>query len=264
MNAMGERDFVPFFLFLIRSAEAGANFVRDRTRSLIMEYMIDVLSPKTRNRFLLGIAVSLFCFASNATAQNYIGGSFSISNNVNQVSSSSERRNNSFGVKVAPDFGRELGERWAVGIRPTLGFNRNTGGSQKDYVFSFGVNPYARYQLLTAKRFGLWAEASPYLRYNLSRTKSEGVGGSYSNESRILNYGIQLLPVLTYQLGRHVSLETQLNIFSFALNGTHSANISHTSNSTQTSGTFTCGLSATSKDILGSLGDITLGFLYHF
>ena len=55
------------FLFLIGGGEAGANFVRDRTRSLIMEYMIDVLSPKTRNRFLLGIAVSLFCFASNAT-----------------------------------------------------------------------------------------------------------------------------------------------------------------------------------------------------
>ena len=226
--------------------------------------MIGLFSQKTWTAFLLGIAVSMFCCAGNASAQNYVGGSFNISNNVGHVSSSSERRNNSFGVKVAPDFGLELGERWAVGIRPTLGFNRNTGGSQKDYVFSFGVNPYARYQLLTAKRFGLWAEASPYLRYNLSRTKSEGVGGSYSNESRILNYGIQLLPVLTYQLGRHVSLETQLNIFSFALNGTHSANISHTTNTSQTSDTFTCGLSATSKDILGSMGDITLGFLYHF
>lgn len=225
--------------------------------------MIDFFSPKTRNGFFLGIAVSLFCFASNATAQNYIGGSFSISNTVSQVSSSGNQRNQ-FGFNVAPDFGRELGERWAVGIRPTLGFNRNTGGSQKDYVLSFGVNPYARYQLLTAKRFGLWAEASPYLRYNLSRTKSEGVGGSYSNESRLLNYGIQFLPVLTYHLSSHISLETQLNIFSFALNGTHSATISHTSNSSQTSDTFTCGLSATSKDILGSLGDITLGFLYHF
>ena len=225
--------------------------------------MIDFFSPKTRNGFFLGIAVSLFCFASNATAQNYIGGSFSISN-TNTPGSSSGDRQNHFRFNVAPDFGRELGERWAVGIRPTLGFNRNTGGSQKDYVLSFGVNPYARYQLLTAKRFGLWAEAGPYLNYSFSRTKSEGVGGSYSNESRILNYGIQLLPVLTYHLSSHISLETQLNIFSFALNGTHSATISHTSNSSQTSDTFTCGLSATSKDILGSLGDITLGFLYHF
>lgn len=225
--------------------------------------MIDFFSPKNRNGFLLGIAVSLFCFASNATAQNYIGGSFSISNTVSQVSSSGNQRNQ-FGFNVAPDFGRELGERWAVGIRPTIGFSCNTVGSQNDYVFSLGVNPYARYQLLTAKRFGLWAEAGPYLNYSFSRTKSEGVGGSYSNESRILNYGIQLLPVLTYHLSSHISLETRLNLFSVSLNGTHSANISHTTNNAQTSGSFTCGLSATSKDILGSLGDISLGFLYHF
>ena len=228
-----------------------------------MDYMSRSFSCKTRNVFLLGLAVSLFCCAGNASAQNYIGGSFSISNSVSQVSSSGNQRNQ-FGFNVAPDFGRELGERWAVGIRPTLGFNSNTFGNQDDNVFSLGVNPYARYQLLTAKRFGLWAEAGPYLNYSLSRTKSEGVGGSYSNESRILNYGIQLLPVLTYHLSSHISLETRLNLFSVALNGTHSTNVSHTTNNAQTSDTFTWGLSASSKNILSSLGDITLGFLYHF
>ena len=227
-----------------------------------MEYMIAVFSPKTRNRFLLGIAVSLFCFASNATAQNYIGGSFGIST-VSQVSSSSNR-GNLYGFNVAPDFGRELGERWVVGIRPTFGFSRRAITNQANHAFSFGVNPYARYKFLTVNRFDLWAETSPYMKGSLSRTKSEDVAGSYSNESRYLDYGIQLLPVLTYQLGRHVSLETQLNVFSVAFNGSHSTSISHDTNTIQTSGTFTCGLSATSKDILGSLGDITLGFLYHF
>lgn len=250
------------FLFLIGGGEAGANFVRDRTRSLIMEYMIDVLSPKTRNRFLLGIAVSLFCFASNATAQKYIGGSFSISNTNTPRSSSGDRQNH-FRFNVAPDFGRELGEKWAVGIRPTLGFTRiftNPVGQ----AFSLELNPYARYKFLSVNRFGLWAEAGSDLSYKLSRTKFEGGADSYSNESRTLNYGIQLLPVLTYQLGRHVSLETRLNIFSVALNGSHFTNISSTTNTASTSDSFTCGLSATSEDILGSLGDITLGFLYHF
>ena len=228
-----------------------------------MEYMIEVFSPKNRNRFLLGIAVSLFCFASNATAQNYIGGSFSISNKVSQVSTSSDRHY-LFGFNVAPDFGRELGERWALGIRPTFGFSRSALPNQANHAFSFGVNPYARYKFLTVNRFGLWAETSPYLNGRLSRTKSEDVAGSYSSESRFLDYGIQLLPVLTYQLGRHVSLETRLNVFSVDLSGWHSISISHDTNTTQTSGLFTCGLSATSKDILGSLGDITLGFLYHF
>ena len=225
--------------------------------------MIDPFSPKIRNGFLLGIAVSLFCFASNATAQNYIGGSFSISNTNTPGSSSSDRQNR-FGFNVAPDFGRELGERWAVGIRPTLGFTRITSANLVGQAFSLGLNPYARYKFLIVNRFGLWAEAGSDLSYKLSRTKSEGGADSYSNESRTLNYGIQLLPVLTYQLGRHVSLETRLNIFSVALNGSHFTNISHTTNTASTSDSFSCGLSATSKDILGSLGDITLGFLYHF
>ncbi|MBO6083171.1 MAG: hypothetical protein J6P46_09160 [Bacteroidales bacterium] len=137
------------------------------------------------------------------------------------------------------------------------------GGSQEGISFSFGVNPYARYQLLTVKRFGLWAEASPYLNYSLSRSKAEGVGGSYSSESRSLNYGIQILPVLTYHLSSHISLEAQLDIFSVALNGTHSTSISPTT-TTQTSDYLSCGLSATSKSILSSLGDISIGFLYHF
>ena len=224
--------------------------------------MIAVFSPKTRNRFLLGIAVSLFCFASNATAQNYIGGSFGIST-VSQVSSSSNR-GILYGFNVAPDFGRELGERWVVGIRPTFGFSRRAITNQANHAFSFGVNPYARYKFLTVNRFGLWAEAGSDLSYKLSRSKYEGGADSYWTGSRSLNYGIQLLPVLTYQLGRHVSLETRLNIFSVALNGSHFTNISHTTNTASTSDSFSCGLSATSKDILGSLGDITLGFLYHF
>ena len=102
--------------------------------------MIDFFSPKTRNGFLLGIAVSLFCFASNATAQNYIGGSFSISN-TNTPGSSSGDRQNHFRFNVAPDFGRELGDRWAVGIRPTFGFSRSALPNQANHAFSFGVNP---------------------------------------------------------------------------------------------------------------------------
>lgn len=225
--------------------------------------MIDLFSPQTRNRLLLGIAVSLLCFASNATAQNYLGGSFSISN-TNTPGSSSGNRHNHFGFNVAPDFGRELGERWAVGIRPTLGFTCITTANPVGQAFSLGLNPYARYKFLTVNRFGLWAEAGSDLSYKLSRTKFEGGADSYSNESRTLNYGIQLLPVLTYQLGRHVSLETRLNIFSVAFNGSHFTDISSTANTAQTSDSFSCGLSASSEDILGSLDDITLGFLYHF
>ena len=215
--------------------------------------MIRFSSPKTRYGLLFGIAVSLFFCGTNASAQDYVGGSFSISNTANQISTASDHTN-SFSFNVAPDFGWEFGEQWAVGVRPTLGFSQASSGNHKDQVFSLGVNPYARYKFLTANRFGLWAEAGSNLSYNFTQIKSDG----YARKNHILNYGVQLLPVVTYQLGNHVSLETRLNIFSVVMNG------SHASSDEQTLDTFTCGLSATSKNIIGSLGDITVGFLYHF
>ena len=71
---------------------------------------------------------------------------------------------------------------------------------------------------------------------------------------------MDLLPVLTYQLNRHISLETRLNLFSLYLKGMDSEN--STSGIRQHS--FSGGLYATTKDSVGTLGEITIGFLYKF
>jgi hypothetical protein len=105
-------------------------------------------------------------------------------------------------------------------------------------------------------RFGLWAEADATLSFSQdwNRNRNE----TYS-KTRTYSHGIQALPVLTYQLNGHISLETRLNIFSFGLTGAHA---DYYDGSDLNSVSF--GLNATSKDILGDLGDITVGFLYFF
>ena len=206
-----------------------------------------------------GILASLVFFSLSASAQSYIGGSFSFSGSSVRSSASTTIRTCSTTFNVAPDFGWFIGDKWAVGIRPTVGFSNtsnNEGVQSKN--FSLGINPYARYQLLAHNRFGLWAEADPAITFLQSRSQTRD--GVWSSNSHSTAYGVDLLPVLTYQLNRHISLETRLNLFSLYLKGMDSEN--STSGIRQHS--FSGGLYATTKDSVGTLGEITIGFLYKF
>ena len=207
---------------------------------------------------ILGIvAAFLFCSIS-ASAQSYIGGSFRF--NLISTSSSGSAALSSSGtsLNVAPDLGWSIGDKWAVGIRPWVGFSSTTAsdGNQSRYI-SVGINPYARYQLLGHRRFGLWAEADPELGFTQNRSETQDHVWKSSLHST--KYGVELVPVLTYQLNRHISLENRLHLFSLSLMGSHSV-----SSDGRDQYSFSGGLSATTKDIMDTLGDISIGFLYKF
>ena len=70
---------------------------------------------------------------------------------------------------------------------------------------------------------------------------------------------MEFVPVLTYQLNRRISLESRLNLVSLALMGSRSVY-----SDGQVNYSFSGGLSATTQDLLGTLSDITIGFLYKF
>lgn len=210
---------------------------------------------------ILGVIVSFLLCSSNASAQSYIGGSFRFSGSSvrNSVSTtpSTTRQTNGTSINVAPDFGWFLGDKWAVGIRPSVGFSNSTNTEGvMSRSFSLGINPYARCRLLAHHSFGLWAEADPELSF--TQTRSEIREPERTSSSRSTTYGLDIVPVLTYQLNRHISLESRLNLFSFGLKGNHSVS----GDSGQDS--FSYGLRATTKDIVDTLGYISIGFLYAF
>ena len=198
------------------------------------------------------VAAFLFC-SPNASAQSYIGGSFNVGGSHKSVASKTLQGN---AVQVAPDLGWFIGDRWAVGIRPRMGFSWSSlkDDSQRSRNFSLGINPYARYRLLAHHRFGLWAEADPELAFSQSR--SEDREGTWILRST--TYSLDVVPVLTYQLNSHISLESRLNLFSFGVEGYHSVGGNNDQHS------FSWGLRATTQDILDSLGEISIGFLYKF
>jgi hypothetical protein len=106
-------------------------------------------------------------------------------------------------------------------------------------------------------RFGLWAEANPELGFTQNRTSTrEGV---LVSKSLLTRYGVEFVPVLTYQLNRRISLESRLNLFSLALMGSRSVY-----SDGQVNYSFSGGLSATTQDLIDTLSDITIGFLYKF
>lgn len=209
---------------------------------------------------ILGMVVSLLICSVSASAQSYIGGSFSFGSLSNRTRNADGTTawNGSTSISVAPDLGWLIGDRWAVGIRPSVGFGGSVGDSDvQSKSFSLGINPYARYQLLAHNRFGLWAEADPSITFTQNRSQTRD--GVRTSTSRSTAYGVEVLPVLTYQLNRHISLESRLNLFSLYLRGVDNE---HSTGYHQHS--FSGGLVATTKDITDILGDITIGFLYKF
>ena len=213
----------------------------------------NLFSPKTGKGLLLGLVASLLFCTGNASAQDYIGGSFSFQASIVDSNGTA----NSTALSVAPDLGWFFGDKWALGIRPSIGHIKSHSEGAESYAFTVGITPYARYQLLAHNRFGLWAEADPQLSY--IENSSQDSRGLLLSKTRSTTWGVTVLPVLTYQLNRRIALETRLNLFSFSMLSNHTT---HTNDAYVTS--FTCGLAATTKDVMGSLGDLTIGFIYKF
>ena len=204
---------------------------------------------------ILTSALSLTCLVANAQ-EPYVGGSFNLTASDSHASSIGSLQNH-FNIRIAPDFGWTFKENLAAGFRPTFGFLRMTSrGHQETRSTSVGLNPYVRYRVVEFHRFGLWAEADANLSFNQEWSLDDRTTVS---KTRTYSQGIEALPVLTYQLTKHISLETRLNICSFGMTSSHNVY-----NDNSDSNSFSFGLKGTSENILGSLGDITVGFLYFF
>lgn len=203
-----------------------------------------------------------FAISRVSFAQHYIGGSFSLSGTTSQTTLSGTRHSSSTSFTVSPDFGWFFGERWAVGFRSSVGFGSSASSrGDKTSSFSLGIEPYARYRMLDFHRFGLWAEAGPTFRYQRTRGQYPDAesGSAEQRKSHLSMYGVQLLPVLTYQLSQRISLESRLDLFSFFLTGVHSFG---SDGSIQDS--YSYGLKATTQDVMDTLDDISIGFIYRF
>lgn len=196
----------------------------------------------------------LALFSEKTAAQDYMGGSASIS--LNRLDNKHGDR--TFSAALSPDIGWFVADDFVVGLRPSVSFSRQ---NQSEYTaFGMGIAPYFRYALLDYKRLGLWAEGVASLSFHNDWYHSK-------KNHNTVNYQLRVLPVLTYALNSHLLLESRVNLFSFGLSGSASRvadwdDRGYRYSDWDRSASF--GMSLSPNDCISALGDISIGFIYRF
>ena len=125
---------------------------------------------------------------------------------------------------------------------------------------------YFRYALLSLGNFSIAAEANIGFGVQNTNGKSEGIGTSKMSS---LNFSVAAVPVLLYQLNKHIALEANLNILRLGVN-VNNTKITSTPNggnpvTTKDDNVTSFILGANANDVFGSnIGAVTIGFTYAF
>lgn len=143
-------------------------------------------------KVFLATLFGLFCLTG--TAQVYMGGSLS----VNGTSSWNEWKST---IRLNPEIGYCFSENWMAGVR--LHAEWADGGSN-NVGRSMSVSPYVQYQLVGYGKWGLWVHGEMAFHSSVS-----GSDGSGQTASRI--FGAHCFPVVTYRLGNHFLLTSDLS-----------------------------------------------------
>lgn len=184
------------------------------------------------------ILAFLLTISYAASAQVYLGGS--IGGGYAESPSTSSK---SWAVNISPEVGYAFNENWAVGGR--IGYGKSVSEIDSPYLEEidteinlFTINPYVAYSHVRFKGFAVWAEAG--LQF---APKQEGAGYS--------TFAGYITPVLTYDLGKRITLKTNLNFAGLMITGT-------------TDGGFAFAGSFGGDDAISLDDDLSIGFVFRF
>ena len=215
-------------------------------------------------KIILVAAAALCSFALNA--QIYVGGSLGFNTNSNKNTapvSGAVTTTGSTTFTIAPNAGIILNDKLSAGGRLNLSFGGST--APKTSSFGFGINPYARYNILNVSKFTIAGEAG--LSFNLATGNTTYTGGTDKSVSSAFRVYVE--PVLLYALTENVTLEAALHIaqLNFSTTSTKVTNYpdSGSSSVTTNTGNTNFGLGLDTNDIFGTgLGTVSIGFTYKF
>lgn len=186
-------------------------------------------------------------FAFNASAQFYMGGSLNLGSSTMKPEAEDAKKTTTTSLGIAPEFGYSLNEKSDIGI--AIGFSNSTNkvGDDKSKSNAFQVAPYYRYTFLNFGNFGVAAQAA--LSFASGEDETSQVGnGKYTQ------FGLFAAPVLKYTLSEKFTLLSNLNFASVGFSQTKYKEAYKTTD-------FGIGVDTYNVQ---TLGDITIGFVYHF
>lgn len=204
---------------------------------------------------LLIIAVAMLTMAA-ANAQYYIGGSFGIANNTTELNYDGydyELKTTLF--LIAPELGYNLTEKTDLGIK--IGFGRESykmkhfKDAETTHAFIFA--PYVRYSMFDFGRCSVLYKAE--LSFESGKERIEDRYDDYFQ--KYTHFGINLKPVLKYDLTDRFCLLADLNFLTIGVNRHKVKN-----GGTETS--FGLLLNTDNVASIGSESALTIGFAYSF
>ncbi len=191
----------------------------------------------------LVVIVSLIFAGMTANAQLYLGGSSDFSTNSTKLDNG-DKKTSSVSFGFYPEIGYYLTDRFDIGL--DFGFrvtgNKNHTYDTKATYTTWRFAPYVRYSLIQFGNFELIGKGA----VSISGTDDDG--------SKRTLFGINVSPIVGYNINDHFMLFTNLNFISFGFNSTFIKDGDKTYN-------FGFGLDANS---LATLGDISIGCTYKF
>lgn len=172
----------------------------------------------------LFILVAAALLSISANAQWYVGGQVGMNVTGNKTIEAGASVNPfTFSVTLAPEVGYYFSDKLAVGasLALTPGASGSTTKSPEGVVaktngssFSWLLAPYVRYKFWGIKKFGIWGQANVYVGTSSSKAENY-VGKVYPT----VDYGVNILPVLTYALNEHFTLDAYIDCAGIGYNG---------------------------------------------
>lgn len=221
----------------------------------------------------LFFTIALAVAAIAMHAQMYVAGSigFDVSGGKtttkDQTTSTESKSPRTTSFLIAPSIGYYITDKFLIGGKLGIGtesetmFNNEGGTATKTSSLDWAISPYARYKCVELQKFGVWIEGAIELG---GSTGKETTGNTSEKLPYTTIYGINFYPVLTYDLTDRLTLETGLNILGLGFNGSASTTKSiineQTITTTTTQNSF--GFAATTDNVIGTLGSISIGISF--
>ena len=204
----------------------------------------------------------LFLSIITANAQYYIGGSLGLNGSSGRNSEGKKVGVSNFNFSISPEIGQNISEKWDLGISLNFltnsrkSFQRPDDMTSKTNSLGIGLSPYVRYSFYKIGNFNVLGKLA--LNCFGNTIKSFDAEGKENDKQSSTNLGLNLSPLLFYNLTDCISIYTQLNFM--GLDYTYAMS-KRDGKKTGSSSSFNIG---GNTDNLATFDQVRLGFVYKF
>ena len=186
------------------------------------------------------IITGLVVAGMTINAQNYLGGSLNFSINATKADNG-DKKTTTTNWGYFPEVGYYISDKWDIGIELGGGqtIEKNHAANNKTKTSNWLFSPFTRYSLIQAGGFELIGKGSLII----------------TGSNTFTNYGLQITPVVAYNLNDKIALQANLNFASFGVSR----------NKIKDGGDSATNLNlGVNTNNLATIGDLTIGFIYKF